>query len=569
MTEASRRSDPAFHALALDIVTKTLSMASNPSELGDYICDEMRELTGARTIGVLQCRHETSDDDHVVVSVKPLRRRAIVESPQVAGLAQASHKLKTITFWKPGTGDDIDAEKKLTELGIGLSMAVPLTVGEFQVGVLLLFDLPTDQHLKKVVELLDMLSTVVALILRNSFLYSEQENIIQNRTEELQDSRERYRNLFQSAGEAVFVARASDDRIIDANFRCTELLGYTHEEIINMTLWDLHTPREQDHAREIREKILKTGSVSGVEAFHYRHKDGRDVPVSIIAAVIKLTGQTVVMVHVRDITKRRQIEHERQQLLKTLETKNKELQSIVYVASHDLRSPLVNIQGFAGELSGQCAMLKKLLDHETVPDQIRKDVQKYIDHEIPESLEFICAGTYKMEMLIDGLLHVSRVGSAVLVIRPLNMNKLIRIVVEALQFQLQEKSVSIQVQQLPDCKGDLVQINQVFSNLVDNAIKYMDPARPGSITVSGRITNRRSIYCVEDNGVGIVPEHQNKIFELFHRLEPGGDASGEGLGLTIVSRILERNNGTITVESQQDKGSKFFVSLPTPDDEEN
>jgi len=111
---------------------------------------------------------------------------------------------------------------------------------------------------------------------------------------------------------------------------------------------------------------------------------------------------------------------------------------------------------------------------------------------------------------------------------------------------------------LPSCSGDEAQIGQVFSNLLDNALKYLDPDRKGVIRISG---TRQLVYCVEDNGIGVKMSHQNKIFEIFHRLNPGDGTAGEGLGLAIVHRILDRHGGRIWVESKPGKGSKFFVSL--------
>jgi signal transduction histidine kinase len=105
-------------------------------------------------------------------------------------------------------------------------------------------------------------------------------------------------------------------------------------------------------------------------------------------------------------------------------------------------------------------------------------------------------------------------------------------------------------------------IDQLFSNLVGNALKYLDTDRKSKIHISGTVDNDRSIYCVEDNGIGIEPNHQSKIFELFHRLNPDDSAGGDGLGLTIVTRILDRNKGSIWLESEKGKGSRFFVSLP-------
>jgi signal transduction histidine kinase len=110
--------------------------------------------------------------------------------------------------------------------------------------------------------------------------------------------------------------------------------------------------------------------------------------------------------------------------------------------------------------------------------------------------------------------------------------------------------------------GDWVQLGQVFSNLVDNAIKFRHPLRKAAIEITGVRMDHRVRYTVRDNGIGVEAEHTKKIFEVFHRLNPGGPVKGEGLGLTIVQRILERLDGTIQVESEPDVGSAFIVELP-------
>jgi signal transduction histidine kinase len=140
------------------------------------------------------------------------------------------------------------------------------------------------------------------------------------------------------------------------------------------------------------------------------------------------------------------------------------------------------------------------------------------------------------------------------------MNEMLRHLIEATEFQLKRAGARVHLDDLPHCYGDSTQISQVFSNLLDNAVKYLDPSRPGMISVTGRVEGSRAVYALRDNGIGIAPEHQQKAFEIFHRLNPSR-GEGEGLGLTIAQRILERHDGKIWVESTPGVGSVFSVSI--------
>ncbi len=265
-------------------------------------------------------------------------------------------------------------------------------------------------------------------------------------------------------------------------------------------------------------------------------------------------------IHLREM-QRDEAEAEQRRLMAELADKNKELEQVVYVTSHDLRSPLVNIQGFSKELAYSIEELAALLQSEETPAQIKEKAAIILEADIPDSLKFILSSTSKMDSLLAGLLKLSRVGHAAVTFSNVDMNGLISEIHNAFEFHLKEAGVVFKVEDLPPCFGNDVELNQVFSNLLGNALKYLDHGRPGNISITGYRKGDKNLYCVEDNGIGIAPEHQKKVFEIFHRLNPE-ETQGEGLGLAIVNKIVSRHNGKVWVESVPGKGSQFYVSLP-------
>jgi signal transduction histidine kinase len=262
-----------------------------------------------------------------------------------------------------------------------------------------------------------------------------------------------------------------------------------------------------------------------------------------------------------DITERKLAEQARHRLHKELEAKNKELESILYAASHDLKSPLVNIQGFGYELAQSCDLIRSARASKAKDADMEKAVDVKLNEDIPNALDFILASTTKMDSLLSGLLDLSRLDSVATNVQAIDMNAMTANVAASMEYQIKEAAAKVDVDPLPPCIGDPSQINRVFSNLLTNALKFLDESRPGQIRIYGKSQDNRSIYCVEDNGIGIAPEHQEKIFQIFYQHEPD-KRKGEGIGLTIVRRIIEKHDGKVWVKSELGKGSTFFVSLP-------
>jgi signal transduction histidine kinase len=265
--------------------------------------------------------------------------------------------------------------------------------------------------------------------------------------------------------------------------------------------------------------------------------------------------------------KRDEAEAEQQRLLEELAEKNNELEQVIYVTSHDLRSPLVNLQGFSQELGYSLKELRSFINKAEPASKSTKKKISGILEDIFDSLKYIQSSTFKMDILLSGLLKVSRVSRMDSTFETIDMNRLISEITNAFEFQLKEANVNLHIGELPPCIGNELHLNQVFSNLLNNALKYLDPQRPGEIKITAKETVANNgkqghvVYCVEDNGIGISQEYHKKVFEIFSRLNPD-DTDGEGLGLTIVNKIISRHHGKVWVESEPGKGSRFFISLP-------
>ncbi|HNW45037.1 MAG TPA: response regulator [Elusimicrobiales bacterium] len=240
---------------------------------------------------------------------------------------------------------------------------------------------------------------------------------------------------------------------------------------------------------------------------------------------------------------------------------NQDLADFFYITSHDLRGPLLNIRGFSENMQKYCAELERLIQPGT---KEAERLTKLLRENMPEALKYIISSTGNMDYIISGLLRMARAGSLELIPQTVDMEKLAGDTVGSMIFQIKESGAEVQIGKLPPCLGDRTQLGQVFFNLISNSIKYRDPSRKPEITVTGTaLPSGASSYTVTDNGRGLTPEEiQGRIWKLFYRADPKISGAGEGAGLTISKRIIEKHGGSIKASAAPGGGAAFTFELP-------
>lgn len=285
-------------------------------------------------------------------------------------------------------------------------------------------------------------------------------------------------------------------------------------------------------------RVIESGET---ETFETTYGDHTFEPARYLGHVVKLAARSVG-VFFEDVTQRRALEAQLETRSLLLERRGRELQRLFSVAAHDLRSPLTGVMGYAAEVLRRA--------RETGADAIA------------DATEHLLAGARQLERLLDGFASVAVAGGETLRLEHLEMREVINDVRDSLAFGLDERQARLDVGPLPPCRADRLQVTRLFTNLVSNAIKYADPQRGLEIKIWGERFGTEVVYSVADTGIGIATEDLERIFEIFTRV-CGGETEGNGLGLAVVQRIVDRHAGRVWVESAVGQGSTFFVSLPT------
>lgn len=363
---------------------------------------------------------------------------------------------------------------------------------------------------------------------------------------ELEESEERFRVLFAEASDAILILDLG--KIIDANARASRLFGRSREDLVGLYFDDLLLPDDDPGMEDLQgsQQHMAAFSSGEVRAFQYRfrgHGSGYlDAEVAIGA--FRLGGRKVIQAILRDVSKRRREELERQRLIAELEAKNEELESFTYTVSHDLKSPLITIEGFLGMLDGDLAQGNT--------ERARQDIER------------IRKASSRMGELLSDLLELSRIGRMKNPSESVPLRELVDQALEVLSGRIDPQEVEFLIAEgLPEVYGDRQRLMEIVQNLLENAIKFRGEAPP-KIEIGMREDGEDTVFFVADNGIGLEPEDRERIFDLFKRLNP--ETEGTGIGLAIVKRIVDLHDGRLWVESEgTGKGSTFcFTLAPGP-----
>jgi len=345
--------------------------------------------------------------------------------------------------------------------------------------------------------------------------------------------------------------------------------GYMRNEVMgHARVWDWLYPARAERERAFARAMAIIQQGERVEDFEttIRRKDGESRIISWYSTnLCDEAGQIVGSIAVgADVTGRKQAEQKLQQTLDELAQSNAELERFAYVASHDLQEPLRMVSNFVQLLT------------ERYRGQLDADADEFIG--------FAVDGAQRMGQLINDLLAYSRIGTRSQPFQPTDVGTILEDALWNLSFAIQEAGATVTHDPLPTVLADPTQLRQLFQNLIGNALKFRgsepprihvaaemmrttgdekrDAERPAHPTSYSEPSPSEWVFAVRDNGIGIAPEHYDRIFGVFQRLHSHSEYPGTGIGLAVCKRVVERHGGRIWVESQVGCGTTFYFTLP-------
>ncbi len=341
-----------------------------------------------------------------------------------------------------------------------------------------------------------------------------------------------------------------DGAFVYTNNTSSRMLGYSHEELLGMHVWDIDPDFSPERWRIHKEGARKLNNF--VLETRHQTKEGRAFPVEVTSCNFDFEGQECRCSYVRDITERKRTEEEIRKLNAELEQRvkdrtaqleaaNKELEAFSYSVSHDLRAPLRAIDGFSQIVMESCAGV--------------------LNDECRDSLLRVRSAAKRMGHLIDDLLRLSHVSRAEILRRPVDLSALTQDIATQLRVSQPERVVEFVIQSGLVAKADPNLMRIVLENLLGNAWKYTGKHATARIEFGSTQKEGRTVYFVRDDGAGFDSAHAAKLFTAFQRFHQADEFEGTGIGLAIVQRIIYRHGGRTWAEAAVEKGATFFFTL--------
>jgi PAS domain S-box-containing protein len=352
--------------------------------------------------------------------------------------------------------------------------------------------------------------------------------------EELRQGEKKYSTLVESSLTGIYIDQ--DERIVFANDRFAEIYGYTKKELVGIATWELVHPEDRALTDDMRARRLRGEDVPSEYEARGLTRSGETIWVTRRNTRIDYQGRPAILGNIVDITEQKEAEEELRKI-------NQELENFVNVVSHDLKTPIISIQGFSSRL------LKKY------DEKLGAKGKDY--------LQQIKTGADRMESLVSDLLSLSRAGRVVSTFTEAPSLEIARNAASSLRDRVEENGIELVIaDNLPTIYCDAERMYQVFQNLLVNAIKFVRGTKNPRIEVAYEDKGDFHQFSVGDNGIGIDPKYHQTIFEMFRRLEETENPEGSGLGLTIVDRIINNHGGKVWVESEKARGATFYFTLP-------
>ena len=374
---------------------------------------------------------------------------------------------------------------------------------------------------------------------------------LKEKEEALRASEKRYRSLFDLSHDGV-VFVGLDGPIEEANDAYLDMVGYDLDELIGVTYQQLTPTRWAAMEAEIVDQQLMSRGYTDEYEKEYIRKEGSIFPVAVRSILVRDEAGTPVRIMgiVRDITEQKEAKEALERHALDLARSNEELEQFAYVASHDLQEPLRKIRAFGALLADE--------------------KQESLDEEGRQYIDFMTDAAARMQTLVSDLLALSRVTTAAQPFEDLPLSDVFDTVLSDLSVSLDEAGGHVEVAEVPTIEADRTQMDQLFRNLIGNALKFRKPGVAPRVTVRmaaeakplPAMPGPAHTIVVSDNGIGFEPSQGSKLFQPFKRLHARHQYEGAGIGLAICEKIVLRHHGRITATGTPGEGATFTVTLP-------